>query len=103
MLVADDRVQLSAGAGRLLAAPSPRLAGLVEVRGVGLLRLPYRRQVGLVLGFDLDATPERLPPAPEAWERRAFLGIDLPILPLAGREPLAALKVMAALAVLEGR
>jgi hypothetical protein len=103
MLVADDRVALSAGAGGLTGAPPDRLAGLIEIRGVGIRRLPFRRQAALVLGFDLDAVPERLPAHPSAWARRLFLGHALPILPIAADDPLAAVKAEAALAVLEGR
>jgi serine kinase of HPr protein (carbohydrate metabolism regulator) len=103
MLVADDRVGLSARDGQLMATPAPALAGLLEVRGVGLLRMPYRREVAVRLLLDLDAAPERLPPSPADWARRDLLGVAVPILPLAAEAPLAALKVEAALAVLEGR
>src|SRR4029077_15340497 len=41
-LVADDRVHLEAAHGRLLARPAEALAGLIEVRGGGLLRLAPR-------------------------------------------------------------
>ena len=37
-LVADDRVEIEHGMARAPAS----LAGLIEVRGLGLLRLPYR-------------------------------------------------------------
>lgn len=62
-LVADDRCQLAACHGRLLVRPPPALAGLVEWRGLGLLRMDCEplAQVGAVI--DLDATVERLPDA----------------------------------------
>ena len=45
-LVADDRTLIStaitAGGTILVAAPPPALAGLLEVRGLGLVRLPYQ-------------------------------------------------------------
>ncbi|MFG1478543.1 HPr kinase/phosphatase C-terminal domain-containing protein [Xanthobacter sp. V4C-4] len=62
-LVADDRVLLRVEAGALVARPVPALAGLVEARGLGLRRLPYRDRVSLAVVVDLgapDAT--RLPP-----------------------------------------
>jgi hypothetical protein len=40
-LVADDRVHLETANGRLLARPAAALAGLIEVRGIGLMRLAY--------------------------------------------------------------
>ena len=40
-LVADDRVHVEACAGRLLVRPAPALAGMLEIRGLGIRRLPY--------------------------------------------------------------
>src|SRR5919197_2654888 len=54
-LVADDRVHVEAINGRLLARPPDKLAGLVEVRGLGLRRLPFEPiAVGGLVG-DLGA------------------------------------------------
>ena len=62
-LVADDRVVLTRDGSRLIAAPPPPIAGLLEARGVGLLRLPYEAAAPLRLVADLVASgaPERLP------------------------------------------
>ncbi|MEL6205786.1 MAG: HPr kinase/phosphatase C-terminal domain-containing protein [Pseudomonadota bacterium] len=62
-LVADDRliVQRSAG-GLTVAAPDP-IAGLIEVRGLGLLRVPHTGPLPLAGIVDLSRDePERLPP-----------------------------------------
>lgn len=62
-LVADDRVMLAAGHGRVVACAPPELAGLLEVRGVGLVELPYASNIGIALIADLvpsDAI-DRLP------------------------------------------
>jgi HPr kinase/phosphorylase len=40
-LVADDRAHIEAHHGRLLVRPAAALAGLIEVRGLGIRRLPY--------------------------------------------------------------
>ncbi|WP_234053365.1 MULTISPECIES: HPr kinase/phosphorylase [unclassified Xanthobacter] len=62
-LVADDRVLLAVEAGALVARPVPVLAGLIEVRGLGLRRLPHRDRVSLSLVVDLQAADAaRLPP-----------------------------------------
>jgi hypothetical protein len=61
-LVADDRVLIEERHGRLLARPPAALAGLLEVRGLGLRRLPYEPVA--VLGWILDLGVEgadRLP------------------------------------------
>lgn len=63
LLVADDRVALAADESRLLASAPPRIAGLLEVRGLGILRLPHAAAARLRLVADLvpTGTPERLP------------------------------------------
>jgi len=43
ILVADDRVCLSARSGRLVAVALAATAGLLEVRGRGLVRMPHER------------------------------------------------------------
>lgn len=55
-LVADDRVDIDA----TVASAPDRLAGLLEVRGLGLLRLPYCAAVPLRLAVQLGRG-ERLP------------------------------------------
>jgi HPr kinase/phosphorylase len=82
-LVGDDRVHVEAIASRLLVRPAPALAGLIEVRGLGIRRLPYEPLaiVGLIVDLAAaDAT--RLPPR-EA-EIAVICGISLPRLAVAG-------------------
>jgi HPr kinase/phosphorylase len=62
MLVGDDRVYLDAAGGRLLVRSAEALAGLLEVRGLGLLRLHHEPQAVVGLVVDLHAADaERLP------------------------------------------
>lgn len=77
-LVADDRVLLSQRGGRIVARPSGALAGLLEVRGLGLVRLPYESAAVLRLVVDLVPVEQiaRLPS--EADRRTELLGIGLP-------------------------
>jgi hypothetical protein len=60
-LVADDRTELTVWRRRLYARPPARLAGLIEVRGVGILKLSHapRARIALVVELGLDAA--RLP------------------------------------------
>jgi serine kinase of HPr protein (carbohydrate metabolism regulator) len=62
-LIADDQVLLEVRARRLIARPPDTLAGLIEVRGVGVVEVPYRRQASVELVVDLVARKqiERLP------------------------------------------
>lgn len=56
-LVADDQVEVADG----LASPPPQLAGLLEVRGLGILRLPAVFPAPLRLIIQIGPRPERLP------------------------------------------
>jgi HPr kinase/phosphorylase len=95
-LVADDRSGLEARHGRLLVRPVPELAGLIEVRGLGIRRLPYEPVAVVGLIVDLAAPDgERLPSA--ASGHATISGIELSRLAVApGVEPLPL--VLAALA-----
>lgn len=81
-LVADDRVYLEAANGRLVARPAQALAGLIELRGIGLLRLTHepRAIVGLVIDL-AAADANRLPNADQRLVE--VEGIMLPRLPVA--------------------
>jgi HPr kinase/phosphorylase len=68
-LVADDRVEIDDGYAR----PAPGLAGLLEVRGLGIVRLPHVSVARLHLAVALGAGAERLP----APARLAALGLQL--------------------------
>jgi serine kinase of HPr protein (carbohydrate metabolism regulator) len=92
-LVADDYVSLRAEGGRIIAAAPAAIAGRIELRGVGLLTLPYLPQAPVALIIDLDLDPERLPDP----VMRDYCGIALPAIGLNALEPSAAIKVEAAL------
>jgi HPr kinase/phosphorylase len=80
-LVGDDRVHLQAAGGRLLVRPAEALAGMIEVRGVGILRLPHEPSAVVGLVVDLAAQAERLP---DGQERQAVLeGVTVPRLAVA--------------------
>ena len=87
-LVADDRVRIASGDnGRLWLSAPPNIAGLVEVRGFGLIRLSFRPRTMLRLIADLDhSETERLPPR----RQRILSGIACPVILCKGRSGLAA-------------
>jgi serine kinase of HPr protein (carbohydrate metabolism regulator) len=61
--------------GRLLARPAPNLAGLLEIRGLGVRRLPYEPVAVVSHVVDLAAADAaRIPEDPEV----AVCGIMLP-------------------------
>lgn len=62
-LVADDRVELRVDRDRLMATAPAALAGLLEVRGVGIVPMPAapEAEVGLVVDLVPRDAVERLP------------------------------------------
>ncbi len=82
VLVGDDRLHLEARPDGLLARPAPALAGLIEIRGLGIRRCNYAPEALVGLVVDLAAgDAERLPAA--AARRIDIAGVELPRLPIA--------------------
>ena len=63
-LVADDRVVLVAVAGRLMAQAPKAIAGLLEVRGLGPMPVPWVAQAAVGLAVDL-VPPDAVEQLPE--------------------------------------
>jgi len=105
-LVADDRVELEAGEAR----PPAELAGLLEVRGLGVVRLPHVAPVRVALAIRLmpeGERAERLPlPAGGAVLGVPELGVpelSVPVLDLVGASASAPEWVLMALDCATGR
>ncbi len=62
-LVSDDRTELYIARGRLCARAPKSIAGLIEVRGLGIIAMPFAKNVPLALAIKLGAPPKRLPEA----------------------------------------
>ena len=98
-LVADDRVDLAVRGGHLSAAAPANLVGLIEVRGMGIMRVPYRPRtvIGLVIDLVGQNTMERMPD-PMVCN---LLGIETPLIRLAAESASATAKVRLAVDALE--
>src|SRR5262249_53326979 len=90
VLVGDDRIELEPIGNAIIARPSPKLAGLIEIRGLGIRRCEFVDQASVGLVIDLDAADaERMPP-PAALQTlirgillpRIPIGVGVPALPL---------------------
>lgn len=94
-LVADDRTDLAAEDGRLIASSPEAIAGQMEIRGIGIVNLP--RVARTRLGVAVDLVPaeeiERLP----VPRRCAYLGVELPLVAVAPFECSAPAKLRLAL------
>ena len=88
VLVGDDRVHLDTVAEQLWVRPARELAGLIEIRGLGIRRCDFAGEAVVGLVVDLAATDaERLPSA-EALSIR-LNGVLIPRIPVAaGYQPL---------------
>ena len=87
-LVGDDRVYLDTADGKLVVRPARELAGLIEIRGLGIRRCDFVPEAMVGLVIDLGAEDaERLPP-PESLQTH-ISGVLIPRIPVgAGFAPL---------------
>jgi len=92
-LVADDQVDIADG----IASCPAELAGLLEARGLGIVRLPYRSEARLALVVELDGRPDRMPMP------RRHPDLGLPVVRLDATAASAADKVVLALDCALGR
>ena len=103
-LVADDQSELHRNGETIIVRSPPAIAGLIEVRGIGIVRVEPLAEAPLALIADLLAAEapagaiERLPP--RATER--LLDLDLPRIAVAPFEASAAAKVALALRAFAG-
>jgi serine kinase of HPr protein (carbohydrate metabolism regulator) len=81
-LVGDDRIHLEAQSGRLLARPAPALAGLIEIRGLGIVRMPYEPLATVGLVVDLAAEDAVRYPDHKS-QQTVIEGVSLPRLAVA--------------------
>ena len=91
-LVADDRVVVFQAGGRLYGKPHEALAGLIEVRGLGVVdvgAVPFC-EVALVIRCVQD--PEAVERLPDP-RRVTITGVSVPVFDLWPREPAAPAKI----------
>ena len=100
VLVADDQVAVEAVNGTLKARPPASLAGLLEVRGVGLVRMDHRAPSDVRAVIDLceSGGRERVP-RPRTTR---IAGLPLPLFELDARESSAVSRVVLILGIVRG-
>ena len=98
-LISDDQVLLARVDDQVVARAPEALDGLLEVRGLGIVKAPSRRQVALALVVDLSprGASERLP-APAICR---IEGIEMPRLVIAPRHASADAIIRLALRTLD--
>lgn len=93
-LIADDRVDLEGRDGQLWAACPPAIAGQLEVRGLGLLRIRPHAPAAVALAITLEHGQRMPAPATLVLDT-----VSLPHFRFSAFEPSAPLKVEQALAL----
>jgi serine kinase of HPr protein (carbohydrate metabolism regulator) len=92
-LISDDYTFVRRSGGQAFASAPERIAGKIELRGVGIVEMESVQDVPVALYVDLSGEPVRLPEA----ERIAVAGIPIPSVALDSHPVSAPLKVEAAL------
>ena len=102
-LVADDRVHLSVCHARVIAAGVGSTAGMLELRGRGLMLLPHEQSAVIRLLIDIrpDSELERLPAHEDL--SATVLGVILPRQAVPGDTQRALILADTALAAAFGR
>lgn len=95
ILIGDDGVALDPENSCLLASPAPAIAGLLEIRNIGLVQRETVSHVPVALVIRLDPQAPRFIDAAERINRA---GIDLPLVRLWPESPVLHLRAEAALA-----
>jgi serine kinase of HPr protein (carbohydrate metabolism regulator) len=94
-LVADDQVELRQATNRGWVKAPAAIAGLIEIRGIGILRLHALEDIPLAMCVDLlpSGEIERMPEC----RCEAMLGIAVPLIAVSAFEASAAAKLRLAL------
>jgi len=93
-LVSDDRTVVRRDGHRLLASAPPRIAGKLEVRGIGIVEMETRNDVPVALLVELTSEIQRLP---DEGRERPVLDVPLPLVSVDAMTASAAAKVALAL------
>lgn len=96
-LVSDDYTIVRRVNGRLIASAPGNIAGKMEVRGIGIVKVPAVSEAPVCLMVDLGREVERMP---QSNESVMVAGVRLPSVALNGLEASAPVKVEVALATL---
>ena len=98
-LISDDYTLLQRAGRELIASPPATIAGQIEVRGLGILKMRHIEKIPVALLIRLTDAPARMPLADEV---RRIAGLDVREVAVDPRSASAAIKVELALQHLVG-
>lgn len=93
MLVADDRADVLEKNGKIYASAPENIRGLLEVRGVGIVKMPFTENAEIKLAVELVANANEVERMPENLQYQ-ILNHTVPLLKLYPFEASAADKVV---------
>jgi serine kinase of HPr protein (carbohydrate metabolism regulator) len=96
-LVSDDYTLVQRKEAGLLASPPSQIKGKIEVRGIGIVDVPFAEGVPVGLMVIIDEPVARLPEGPETSK---IVGLEVPVITLPGLEASSPIKVELALRTL---
>lgn len=99
-LVADDAVEIFVRNGKLLGKAPDNLKGMLEVRGIGIVRYPYIKDATVDVLVELKNRPEEIERMP-IKQQEIILGLEINKIDLYAKESSAPDKIVAALRTLE--
>lgn len=92
-LVADDQILLSREGDDLIAQPPSTLAGLIEIRGLGIFKMPFFDTAKVHFFVDLVEVKDVPRMIEETCDVVTLLGLERPVIKLNAFEPSAVLKL----------
>ena len=92
VLVADDVVCLTKVGDQLIGQADDKIAGLLEVRGLGIIPYAYRQNAAVNLVIELKNTAEDVERFPQIAQEN-ILGVEIPKIDLYAKECSAVEKV----------
>ena len=96
-IIADDRTELFEESGRLFAQPAQKQSGHIEIRGVGIVKMPVAGAATVVLCVRLmGSEPPRLPEPQHYIPDGLSPSAPPPLLQLNGWSPSTPVKIAAA-------
>ena len=102
MLVADDQVCLSQDevSGKIIGKPPGSLAGLMEIRGIGIVSLAYVPScyVDLIVQISAPDEIERMPDFPN--DSTQILGKAIPVIKVSAHDTTASAKIRVGIGIL---
>lgn len=98
VLISDDGVLVEAGTPLPILRTAPNIAGMIEMRGIGIVKVPFADEVPLRLVVRTGERGERLPPENQTMD---IAGSQIPFIALSAFEASTPLKVEQALRATE--